>query len=413
MVGAPNAGNARPLAKITAPPIAAPCPLFGHPNRRNLQKIRPIIFPRCSNLPTLVAEGPAMLPGSKMESDGMSETTPTIGLPYILPSQAQKHVTHNLALQRIDAAAQLVVTATLDTPPAAADEGDCYAVGSNPTDAWSNRSGTLAVRQDGAWLFLEPRPGWRAFMAEEGELRIFDGASWSPLPLPGTARLERLGIGTDADDTNRLAVSGPASLLTHAGGSHRLAINKKATGDSATLIFQSDWSGRAEIGLAGDDRFSLKVSDGESWRHALAVGEDGVVDLPGRPFVRAGLSLGLRQPADNSQSGFDTLYLGRGFTLGDNLASGLGRNLVVPHAGYYCLVLTLTATSTTAFACELRRNATETIATISAAPATSPSLHTLSTIGWLESTDTLSLHHSGAASIQFSYGKSEFCAHLI
>lgn len=39
----------------------------------------------------------------------MSEQTNLLGLPYILPSQAQKHVTHNEALRMLDAMVQLSV----------------------------------------------------------------------------------------------------------------------------------------------------------------------------------------------------------------------------------------------------------------------------------------------------------------
>jgi hypothetical protein len=56
----------------------------------------------------------------------MSETTANLELPYILPSQAQKHVTHNEALQRLDAVTQLTVTASLATPPSDPEEGTCY-----------------------------------------------------------------------------------------------------------------------------------------------------------------------------------------------------------------------------------------------------------------------------------------------
>ena len=40
----------------------------------------------------------------------MPDTTPNLALPFILPSQAQKHVTHNEALQQLDAVVQLAVT---------------------------------------------------------------------------------------------------------------------------------------------------------------------------------------------------------------------------------------------------------------------------------------------------------------
>lgn len=37
----------------------------------------------------------------------MSGLSPGLGLPYLQPSQAQKHVTHNAALQRLDQLVQL------------------------------------------------------------------------------------------------------------------------------------------------------------------------------------------------------------------------------------------------------------------------------------------------------------------
>ena len=37
----------------------------------------------------------------------MSQLSPRLGLPFMQPAQAQKHVTHNEALQRLDAATQL------------------------------------------------------------------------------------------------------------------------------------------------------------------------------------------------------------------------------------------------------------------------------------------------------------------
>src|SRR6056297_2424480 len=39
----------------------------------------------------------------------MQDHSPRLSLPFILPSQAQKHVTHNEALTRLDIAAQLAV----------------------------------------------------------------------------------------------------------------------------------------------------------------------------------------------------------------------------------------------------------------------------------------------------------------
>jgi hypothetical protein len=61
-------------------------------------------------------------------------------------------------------------------------------------------------------------------------------------------------------------------LLSHAGAGHQLKINKAATGDTASLLLQSDWIGRAEMGLAGNNDFSIKMSaDGASWVEAVRV----------------------------------------------------------------------------------------------------------------------------------------------
>src|SRR5690606_7640506 len=77
---------------------------------------------------------------------------------------------------------------------------------------------------------------------------------------------------TSADTTNRLAVAGAATLLTHAGGGHQLKINKEAEADTASLLFQSNWPGHAEMGLMGDKAWRIKVSaDGATWFDALTI----------------------------------------------------------------------------------------------------------------------------------------------
>ena len=49
----------------------------------------------------------------------MSDETVNLALPYILSAQAQKHVTHNEALRRLDGLIQLVLQSETATPPGA------------------------------------------------------------------------------------------------------------------------------------------------------------------------------------------------------------------------------------------------------------------------------------------------------
>ena len=58
-------------------------------------------------------------------------------------------------------------------------------------------------------------------------------------------------------------------------GDLRFTFNKSSASDVLSLLFQSGWSGRAEIGLIGDDDLRLKVSpDGATWVDALSVDAD-------------------------------------------------------------------------------------------------------------------------------------------
>lgn len=199
-----------------------------------------------------------------------------LGLPYLLPGQAQKHVTHNEALWRLDLVVQLAVaTRTLAAPPALPAEGDRHIVGPGASGDWAGQEGRIAVFEAGAWVFVVPRPGWRAHVLAEGLTLIHDGSAWADGP-------GRLGINTAPDAVNRLAVSAAATLLSHAGAGHQLKINKAAPAETASLLLQSGWSGRAEIGLAGGDDLAVKVSaDGATWTEALAVAAaTGLVSLP-------------------------------------------------------------------------------------------------------------------------------------
>ncbi|MET3927230.1 DUF2793 domain-containing protein [Devosia sp. 2618] len=198
--------------------------------------------------------------------------TPRLTLPFIMPSQAQKHVTHNQAIQTLDALVQPVVeNRTITTPPTTPLEGEAYLVPSGATGAWSGHTNEIAAYQSGAWSYLDPAEGWQVYVKANKTHYVFDTGAWVPVASLG-AGLVRLGINTTADTTNRLAVAAAATLLNHAGNGHQVKINKATVSDTASLLYQSNFSGRAEMGLAGDDNWRLKVSaDGTAWINALTV----------------------------------------------------------------------------------------------------------------------------------------------
>lgn len=201
----------------------------------------------------------------------MSAVSAVLSMPYIAPSQAQKHVTHNEALRVLDVVTQLSVTnRTLSAPPNEPATGDCYIIGNSATDAWAGHDGEVATYEDSYWSFVPPQEGWRAWVAAEASLVIYQSGAWALWPGQ-LNNITHLGVMTSADDTNRLAVSADATLLTHAGAGHQLKVNKATAGDTNSLLFQTNWSGRAEMGLAGSDDFAIKTSaDGSAWVTALS-----------------------------------------------------------------------------------------------------------------------------------------------
>jgi hypothetical protein len=211
--------------------------------------------------------------------------SPHLGLGYLAPAQAQKHVTVNEAFRRLDAIVQLgALDRTRTEPPEDSQEGDRHIVAEGATEAWSGQDGRIAAFLDGAWVFIEPKPGWLAYVADEGELLVRLSGAWvSALgSLSSLEALATLGVNATADIANRLAVASEAVLFNHDGAGVQVKLNKAAAGDTASLLFQRGFSGRAEFGLAGSDDFSLKVSgDGSSWTSALTVdAATGSVETP-------------------------------------------------------------------------------------------------------------------------------------
>lgn len=220
----------------------------------------------------------------------MSDTA-NLGLPYLDAAQAQKHVTHNAALSEIDAVTHLAVKHRgVTAAPIAPAKGDRYLIGAGATGAFAGHDGAVAYFVDGAWLFATPRAGWRCFIESEALLLIYVAGAWVDVgaAIHTLSNLTTLGVGAAADPSNPLlaklnsALFAARSSAEGGTGDLRLALNKSAAGNTVSQIYQDGYSGRAEVGLCGDDHFHVKVSaDGATWREALNVDPaTGLVSFP-------------------------------------------------------------------------------------------------------------------------------------
>ena len=81
-----------------------------------------------------------------------------------------------------------------------------------------------------------------------------------------------LGIGTAADPSNPLSVTAGNILFNQSTGDIRIKLNKAASTNTASFIFQDGFAERAEIGLTGDDNFHFKVSpDGSTFYTGILI----------------------------------------------------------------------------------------------------------------------------------------------
>lgn len=199
-------------------------------------------------------------------------TSPKLSLPLLQPNQAQKHVTVNESLLKLDLLVQPTVIAVgLDTPPASPADGDTYIAGAAPGGDWTGQAGALVARQDGDWVFLSPRAGWRVHETSSGLDWLHDGTGWAEVPIAPPV-LSSLAINTSPDAGNLLAVRADSTLFTAETDDHRIHLNRAAATGTASLVMETAHTANAEIGLAGNDDVGIKVraSDG-TWRQALQV----------------------------------------------------------------------------------------------------------------------------------------------
>lgn len=238
-------------------------------------------------------------------------TTPILALPLLAAAQAQKHVTLNEALFLLDALTQIAVKELgRNSPPDQPMAGDRYIVGTAPTANFTGKAGMLAAFDGAAWTYTTLRAGFIFFVTSENRLYVFDGSTFKSLKdligFPDT--FSRLGIGTGSDANNVLSVKGTSALYTAAGsgeggnGDFRFTLNKASPGNILSQLYQTNWSGRAETGLAGDDQYRIKVSpDGQNWNEALVVDNtNGNVRLPSGLNQIGGGALGFRNHIVNA-----------------------------------------------------------------------------------------------------------------
>lgn len=161
-----------------------------------------------------------------------------------------------------------------------------FSGGSGAVASVFGRTGTVTASSGdyNAGQVTNTPAGGIAATTVQAALNELDGEK-APLDSPAfttRATTPQIGVNATPDATNRVSVSATATLLNHEGAGHQVKVNKNAAANTASFLFQTGFSGRAEIGTTGDDDFHFKVSpDGAAWVEAMKIDKaTGKVTFP-------------------------------------------------------------------------------------------------------------------------------------
>jgi hypothetical protein len=113
------------------------------------------------------------------------DVTARHALPNLFVGQAQKEITHNEALARIDALLHPVVQDEQASPPASVgdeDDGKCWLISASASGIWTGRDGQIARRSGGSWRYLAPVAGMTLWHTSENVRFFYIDGSWSARP---------------------------------------------------------------------------------------------------------------------------------------------------------------------------------------------------------------------------------------
>jgi hypothetical protein len=199
--------------------------------------------------------------------------TAQLNLPLLMPSQAQKHVTVNEALVRLDAAVQLrVESSAVLVPPELASDGTSFLVPADGSGPWQGKAGQIAVWSNGGWIYLAPKPGWRVWDESLGGYRIFDGTEWQSDAVAVSSGGAGTGWKVVEFDHEVVAGSENVTLAQIPGGAQVLGV-----------------TGRVVVALTGSGLASWRIGvEGAENRYGSGIGKglnSVLVGLSGTPVT--------------------------------------------------------------------------------------------------------------------------------
>ena len=184
----------------------------------------------------------------------MSDTT-RLQLPLLAAAQAQKHVTHNEAILRLDGLVQMTAKSyTTSAEPSSPSDGDLYLLPAGKTGSdWGGYSNhAVAHYYDGIWHQYHPNAGWLCFVQDTTTLLYYTGSTWANVGavvsnLFGDGSVSAPSVGFSADTDTGLYRIGSNNAALSAGGTK--VVDMKASG---VAVLGSNTNDNAASGFVGE-----------------------------------------------------------------------------------------------------------------------------------------------------------------
>ncbi|MFW0776980.1 MAG: DUF2793 domain-containing protein [Rickettsiales bacterium] len=190
-------------------------------------------------------------------------TTNNLGITLVEQSQAQKEVTVNQALTRLDAILNIgAISRTTDTPPGSPAESDLYIVGSSPTGEWGGHANEIAYYEQN-WKFIVPNEGMSLWVSDESTIYLYDGSAWIQSiggDLEAIEALSSTGFsvrtGTDSWAT-RIITAGTGISISNGNG----------VGGNTIVSFNAGLSNMNDTSIVSPVDGEVLTYSGGTWRN--------------------------------------------------------------------------------------------------------------------------------------------------
>lgn len=96
---------------------------------------------------------------------------------YWTPGSNGWNTAHDDDTRKLSVVTQLGVKSRVASLPGSPANGDIHILTAGANE------GDIAVRDAGAWVYITPNPGWRAFDEAAGVVLLFDGSDWIVPPV--------------------------------------------------------------------------------------------------------------------------------------------------------------------------------------------------------------------------------------